>query len=114
MTVTNSYQRTNSTYALLYAFEPDWGWLQQRENKLDTYLQQGLTNSIAAGGERNLEHHGVELDAADRKAGTDAGGTVGMLPQYFHRLGRMAQETGRGYYVDVYMQFTGEYPKRRR
>ena len=42
---TNAYQSTNATYALLYAFEPDWGWLQQRENKLDTYLQTGLANS---------------------------------------------------------------------
>ena len=43
-TVTNAYQCTNATYALLYAFEPDWGWLQQRQNKLDTYLQEGLGN----------------------------------------------------------------------
>jgi hypothetical protein len=28
----------------MYAFEPDWGWLQQRENKLDAYLQAGFTN----------------------------------------------------------------------
>ncbi len=35
---------------------------------------------------------------------------LGVLPQFFHRLGRMAQETGHGYYVDVYMQMNGEYP----
>jgi len=35
---------------------------------------------------------------------------LGLLPQYFHRAGRMAQEAGRGYYVDIYMQLTGEYP----
>jgi hypothetical protein len=41
---TNTYQLANSTYVLLYAFEPDWDWLQQRENMLDAYLQQGLAN----------------------------------------------------------------------
>ena len=35
-------QRTNASYALLYAFEPDSGWLRERQQKLDAYRQQGL------------------------------------------------------------------------
>ncbi len=110
MTVTNSYQRTNSTYAILYAFEPDWGWLQQRENKLDTYLQQGLTNGTRQVTSETLNIMGLNWMLQTENAGQMMAAQLGMLPQYFHRIGRMAQETGRGYYVDVYMQFTGEYP----
>ncbi len=62
---TNAYQRTNATYAMLYAFEPDWGWLQQRQNKLDAYLQQGLTNGSRQVTSETLNVMGLELDAAD-------------------------------------------------
>jgi RHS repeat-associated protein len=110
MTVTNSYQRTNSTYAILYAFEPDWGWLQQRENKLDTYLQQGLTNGTRQVTSETLNIMGLNWMLQTAQAGEMTASQLGILPQYFHRIGRMAQETGRGYYVDVYMQFTGEFP----
>jgi len=40
--VTVSYQRTNATYALLYAFDPASAWLEERQNQLDAYRQQGL------------------------------------------------------------------------
>ena len=109
-TTTNSYQRTNSTYALLYAFEPDWGWLQQRENKLDNYLQQGLTNGSRQVTSETLNVMGLNWMLQTEQAEQMLAGQLGILPMFYHRLGRMAQETGRGYYVDVYMQLTGEYP----
>ncbi len=110
MTVTNSYQSTNATYALLYAFEPDWGWLQQRENKLDTYLQQGLTNGTRQVTSETLNIMGLNWMLQTAQTERMLATQLGILPMYFHRLGRMAQETGHGYYVDVYMQLTGEYP----
>jgi RHS repeat-associated protein len=109
MTVTNSYQSTNATYALLYAFEPDWGWLQQRENKLDTYLQQGLTNGSRQVTSETLNIMGLNWMLQTEQTEQMLAAQLGILPQYYHRLGRMAQETGHGYYVDVYMQLTGEY-----
>jgi RHS repeat-associated protein len=109
-TVTNSYQSTNASYALLYAFEPDWGWLQQRENKLDTYLQQGLTNGSRQVTCETLNVMGLTWMLQTAQAGTMMASQIGISEQYFHRIGRMAQEAGHGYYVDVYMQFTGEYP----
>ena len=33
---------------------------------------------------------------------------LGILRQYHHRVGRMGQEAGHGYYVDVYMGVSGE------
>ena len=40
--VTNAYRRTNAIYHLLYAYEPDWNGLRQRQGKLDEYRRQGL------------------------------------------------------------------------
>ena len=109
-TVTNSYQCTNATYALIYAFEPDWGWLQQRENKLDAYLQQGYTNGTRQVTSETLNVMGLNWLLQTAQAGQMLAPQLGILPQYYHRIGRMAQESGHGYYVDVYMQLTGSYP----
>ena len=108
--VTNSYQRVNATYALLYAFEPDWGWLQQRQNKLDAYLQQGLTNGSRQVVSESLNVMGLGWMLQSAGVGELLAAQLGILPQHFHRLGRMAQEAGKGYYVDAYMQMDGEYP----
>ncbi|MEI6076402.1 MAG: RHS repeat-associated core domain-containing protein [Verrucomicrobiota bacterium] len=108
--VTNSYQSTNATYALLYAFEPDWGWLQQRQNKLDAYLQQGLTNGSRQVVSETLEIMGLNWMLQSEQTEQLLATQLGIMPQYYHRLGRMAQESGKGYYVDIYMQITGAYP----
>ena len=107
--VTNSYQRTNATYALLYAFEPDWGWLQQRQNKLDAYLDQGWTNGSRQVLSESLNVMGLGWMLQTEGVEQMLTGQLSMLPMYYHRLGRMAQESGKGYYVDVYMQMSGEY-----
>ncbi len=107
--VTNTYQRKNAAYALLYAFEPDWGWLQQRQNKLDGYLQQGLPNNSRQVLTENLNVMGLNWMVQTAQTEQILAAQLGILPQYFHRLGRMAQESGNGYYVDAYMQLTGEF-----
>jgi RHS repeat-associated protein len=110
MTVTNSYQCTNAYYAILYAFEPDWGWLQQRQQKLDTYLQEGLTNGTRQVTCESLNIMGLNWMLQTEQADQMLAGQLDISDQNFHRIGRMAEEIGNGYYVDVYMQFTGEYP----
>lgn len=107
---TTDYQRTNATYALIYSFEPDWGWLQQRQNKLDGYLQQGLTNGSRQVESETLNVMGLnyllQLTQADLMLAVQAD----ILHQEYHSFGRMAQETGKGYYVDSYMEVDGDYP----
>ena len=109
-TVTNPYQSTNSSYAIMYAFEPDWGWLQERENKLDSYLAEGLTNTSRQVTCETLNIMGLNWMLQTENCQNLIGDQLGILPMYYHRLGRMGQELDRGYYVDVYMQITGEYP----
>ncbi len=110
ITVTNSYQSTNATYNLMYAFEPDWGWLQQREQKLDGYLEAGLTNGSRQVTSETLNVMGLNWLLQTKQTEQMLAAQLGILPMYYHRLGRMAQEVGRGYYVDAYMQLSGEYP----
>jgi RHS repeat-associated protein len=109
-TVTNSYQRTNSTYNIMYAFEPDWGWLQERQRMLDSYRQQGLSDTSRQVTSETLNVMGLSWMLQTFSMEQMLAPQLQILPQYFHRLGRMAQETGRGYYVDAYMEIPGAYP----
>lgn len=104
---TNAYQRTNAMYALIYAFEPDWDWLRARQRRLDTYRSQGLADDSRQVVSETLNIMGLNWMLQTAKAEEMLAVQDGILPQYHHRFGRMAQEIGKGYYVDVYMQFTG-------
>jgi RHS repeat-associated protein len=110
LNVTNSYQRTNATYALTYAFEPDWGWLQERQNKLDAYRQAGLADTSRQVVGETLNIMGLNWMLQSENTGHLIEQEMGILPQFHCRLGRMAQEAGHGYYVDVYMQLAGFAP----
>jgi RHS repeat-associated protein len=105
--VTNVYQRTNATYALIYAFEPDWGWLQERQNKLNSYRQQGLADTSRQVTSETLNVMGLNWMLQTEGAEQMLAVQEGILTQYHHRFGRMAQEIGKGYYVDIYMQYSG-------
>jgi RHS repeat-associated protein len=107
VSMTNSYQCTNAIYALTYAFDPDWGWLQAREDKLDAYRQQGLSNTSRQVMSETLNIMGLTWMLQTDRAGQALAAQLGVLQQAHHRLGRMAQEAGRGYYVDVYNQLAG-------
>jgi RHS repeat-associated protein len=109
-TVTNTYQRTNASYSIIYAFEPDWGWLRQRQNLLEGYVLQGLTNGSRQVVCETLNIMGLNWMLQTDKAERMLGQELGVLPQYAHRIGRMGQESGAGYYIDVYMQISGHYP----
>jgi RHS repeat-associated protein len=109
-TVANTYQSTNANYVILYAFEPDWGWLQQRENKLNAYLQEGLTNGSRQVTCETLNVMGLNWLLQTEQAGSMLAPQLNILQQNYHRIGRMAEELGYGYYVDVYMQETGAMP----
>jgi RHS repeat-associated protein len=108
--VTNSYQRTNATYGLIYAFEPDWGWLQKRQNMLDAYRQQGLSDTSRQVMSETLNIMGLGWILQTETAGHLFETQLGVLHQYHNILGRMALEGGKGYYIDVYMQMAGLYP----
>ena len=106
-TTTNVYQRTNATYCIMYAFEPDWGWLQKRQQQLDAYRQAGLADNSRQVVSETLNIMGLGWMLQTAYADRVLSEQLGVLPEYVHRLGRMAQEGGKGYYVDVYMQESG-------
>ncbi len=106
-TVTSIYQGTNATYAIIYAFEPDWGWFQQRQDQLDAYRAQGLPDTSRQVVSETLNVMGLNWLLETAWAGHIMDPQLHVLPQFHHRIGRMGQETGHGYYVDAYMQSAG-------
>ena len=101
------YQNANANYAILYSFEPDWGWLQQRQRQLETYRQQGYANTSRQVVTETLNVMGLNWELQEETVGRMLGNLVGALPQHAHRMGRMGQENGKGYYVDVYANTSG-------
>jgi RHS repeat-associated protein len=108
LNMTNAYQRTNATYALTYAFEPDWGWLQKRQQQLDAYRQEGLADDSRQVVSETLNIMGLNWMLQTEFTEQLLADETGILPQWHERFGRMAQESGKGYYIDVYAQMSGE------
>lgn len=125
ISVTNTYlANTNNYYGIIYAFEPSPYWLHVRQQKLDADLEEGLANGSREVTCETLNVMGLNWMVQTKLCddilsqpymtpnspnwlSTQVGGE---LPQYHIRLGRMAQEVGRGYYVDIYCQFDGSFP----
>src|SRR5207253_815241 len=105
--ITVAFLRTNSIYALPYAFEPDWGWLQERQNQLEAYRQQGLSDTSLPVVSETLNVLGMSWVVQTAWAQNVLFTQMGLLPQFYHRFGRIAQETGGGYYIDFLMQIDG-------
>ncbi len=105
--VSVNYVSTNATYTLLYAFEAGPELLRRRQEQLDVYVQQGLPNTSREVVSETLNVMGLKWLLQSELTERLLGRQNHMLTQYHHRLGRMAQESGNGYYIDVYMQIAG-------
>src|ERR1051326_7811299 len=101
-----TYQKANASYALLYAFEPDWGWLRQRQQKLDAY-RQAFSDTSRQVVTETLNVMGLNWQLQTEYLSRMLAAQIGVLPQFYHRMGRMSQEAGWGYYVDAYMLLNG-------
>lgn len=103
------YQRTNaSTYNLPYAFEPDWGWLRKRQQRLADYRQQGLPANSREVVSETLNVIGLNWMLQTAAVEDIIASQLFILPQNMHRLGRVGQENGRGHFTDIYMQLSGQ------
>ena len=107
---TNSYQTTNATYVIQYAFEANAAWLKERQQKLNAYMTAGYTNGSRQVTCETLNVMGLGWMVQTELAEELLSQEWGQIPQNHHRFGRMGQEAGRGYYVDVYMQLDGTVP----
>ncbi len=107
---TNAYQTTNASYAIMYAFEANPAWLKERQQKLNAYLTAGYTNGSRQVTCETLNVMGLGWMVQTELAEEVLSQEWGQLAQNHHRFGRMAQEIGRGYYVDVYLQLDGTFP----
>lgn len=106
---TNAYQTTNASYAIMYAFEANPAWLTERQQKLDAYLAAGYTNGSRQVTTETLNVMGLGWMVQTELAHELLCQEWGQLPENQHRFGRMGQEAGSGYYIDVYMQLDGTF-----
>jgi hypothetical protein len=103
------YQRTNANYAIMYGFEPSLKWLKAQQQQLDSY-RQSYSNSSPQVINGTLNVMGMNWLAQTELANELMCQQESLLPEFHHRIGRMAQEAGHGYYVDVYMQQSQTFP----
>jgi len=106
----NTYQRTNASYAILYGFEPSPQWLQERQQKLDAYRAQGLADTSRQVTTETLNVMGLNWMVQTELNLELLAQQLNQLTLHHHRFGRMAQELGKGYYVDAYLQEDGTFP----
>ena len=107
---TRYFQSLGSTNTILYGFEPDWGWLQQRQDRLDVYRQQGLTDDSLPVVSETMNVMGLTLLLESWAVDQAIAAQMGVLPQTFYSLGRLNQEPGNGYYFDRFMTYAGHAP----
>ncbi|HXI69558.1 MAG TPA: RHS repeat-associated core domain-containing protein [Verrucomicrobiae bacterium] len=101
---TQPYQRTNATYVLLYGLDANSAWLTKRQQQLDSYREQGYADSSREVTSETLNVMGLGWLVQTELAQELLAGQTATINHFDHRLGRMAQETGKGYYIDVYAQ----------
>jgi hypothetical protein len=107
---TNTYQTTNAIYTIMYGFEPNAVWLKERQQRLDAYLAAGYTNGSRQLTCETLNVMGLGWMVQAELAHELSSQEWNQLPEFQHRFGRMGQESGRGYYVDLYLQMDGTMP----
>ena len=80
-----------------YAFEPDWAWLRERENKLDAYLATRQTDTSRPVVYETLNVMAIEFSDAGElyEAGFWLRRSASPARSFFNALGRMAQEAQR-------------------
>ena len=101
------YYFANANYAISYAFDPDWGWLQKRQKQLEAYRQQGLSDTSRQVVTETLNVMALNWQLQVGDLSKALATETGVLPMFYQRVGRMGQESGRGYYVDVLFITTG-------
>lgn len=107
---TNSFQRTNASYNIMYGFDPSPQWLQERQQKLDAYRLQGYADTSRQVTTETLNVMGLSWLVQTELALELLAQEGGQLPHHHHRFGRMAQEQSHGYYVDAYLQLDSTLP----
>ena len=111
---TNSYALYNvyspgySVYNLIYAFEPDWSWLQNRQDWLDYLRIQGYADDSFDVIAETMNVMGLQYALQCWYASLVAASQAAVLPQTYHLLGRLGEEGDNGYYFDIFMLRSGD------
>jgi len=97
-----------NAYNICYAFEPDWSWLQQRQDWLDYLRQAGNTDDSFDVTCETLNVMGLQYQLQSWLTEQILAMQAGVLPQHHHFMGRAVQEGGNGYYFDFFLLTAGD------
>jgi len=98
-----------NAYNIMYAFEPDWGWLQERQDWMAYLRSYGLGDQSFDEVCETLNLMGLQYLLETTYMQQILAAQAGMLPQNYQVMGRMAQENGYGYYFDIFMWKPGDF-----
>jgi RHS repeat-associated protein len=111
---TNNYAISNaespgySVYNLIYGFEPDWSWLQERQDWLDYLRILGYADDSFDVIAETMNVMGLQYALQCWYAGLVAAPQAAVLPQNYHLMGRLGEEGDNGYYFDIFMVSSGD------
>jgi RHS repeat-associated protein len=107
---TRNFESLGSTNVIFYGFEPDWGRLQQRQDKLDAYRLQGVSDSSLPVVSETMNVMGLNYILENWSIEKIMATQMGVLPQTHYNFGRLDQEKGAGYYFDMFMSYASPAP----
>jgi len=96
-----TYRAADAQYALFYSFDPSEDLLRLREDELAAARESGSDTSPAVI-RATLQVMAMKWRMQCAMAESVLGEQAGVLPLWRCQIGRMAQEEGRGYYVDAF------------
>jgi len=100
------YIRTDSSYAIFYALEPNVDLIRSREAVLERYRSGGKPDTSREVITETLNVMGLKWTMQTMLLESLVGNRLGTTWTYLSRVGRMSQEKNRGYYVDAYMMLS--------
>jgi RHS repeat-associated protein len=96
------YPPNYNAYNIVYGFEPDWGWLKEREDSLNNFRQyygsDGSFDVIA----ETMNVMGLQYLLQATYTQRILAAQANILPDNYLFLGRLGQEGGQGYYFDMF------------
>jgi len=114
---TNSYDDIGSyidppyfnAYNIMYAFEPDWGWLKERQDWLAYLRSLGLGDQSFDEIAETMNIMGLQYLLENYYAQQILAAQAGMLPENYQVMARLGEADQQGYFFDIFLWKPGDF-----